>query len=176
MDTNYKERLADIKCLLFDIDGVLTDGTVYLIQGEQVRRMNMKDGYAIQLAVKKGFIVGIISGGRGTGVKERMEMLGVKPEWINLRVPMKMEKLDEIMDAYDLKASEILYMGDDVPDYDVIQTVGVGTCPANACYDILDIADYVSPRDGGKGAVRDVIEQTLRVQGKWSDSENDKVW
>ena len=163
---NYKTKLKSIKAFVFDCDGVLTDGSVTLMpDGEQVRKMSTRDGYALQLAVKKGFIVAIISGGSSAAVKSRMTRLGVHD--VYLACHDKVHALIELMHIYSLNADDILYMGDDMPDYEVMQIVGLPTCPDNAAQEIKNLSDYVSHKGGGEGCVRDVIEQAMKVQGKW---------
>jgi len=163
---NYKTKLKSIQAFIFDCDGVLTDGSVTLMpDGEQVRKMSTRDGYALQLAVKKGFIVAIITGGSSAAVKSRMTRLGVHD--VYLACHDKVKALKELMHIYSLNAEDILYMGDDMPDYEVMQIVGLPTCPDNAAQEIKNLSDYVSHKGGGEGCVRDVIEQAMKVQGKW---------
>lgn len=163
---NYKSKLNNIKALVFDCDGVLTDGTVTLMpNGEQIRKMHTRDGYALQLAVKKGFVVAVITGGRSQSVKDRMTRLGVHD--VYLACHDKVSALKELMHIYSLKKEDILYMGDDMPDYEVMQEVGLPTCPENAAQEIKSLSEYVSYKKGGEGCVRDIIEQTMKVQGKW---------
>lgn len=163
---NYKTKLAHIKALVFDCDGVLTDGTVTLMpNGEQIRKMHTRDGYALQLAVKKGFIVAVITGGSSQSVKDRMNRLGVHD--IYLACHDKVSALKELIHMYSLDKNAVLYMGDDMPDYDVMQEVGLATCPDNAATEIKNLSEYISPKKGGEGCVRDVIEQTMKIQGKW---------
>ena len=174
MSKSYKELMNDIKAFIFDIDGVLTDGTVHISEdGQLLRQMNIKDGYAMKAAVDKGYPVCIISGGSNEGVRVRLQNLGIKD--IYLAAPDKVEKFHEICDAYQLKPEEILYMGDDIPDYEVMKLVGVPTCPNDSAQEIKDISIYISDKKGGEGAVRDVIEQVLKVQDKWLDKEG-FVW
>lgn len=166
---NYKKKLRNISTFVFDVDGVFTDGTVTLFpSGEQVRKMNIKDGYALQFALKKGYKVAIISGGKSEGVKKRFEYLGVEDVYLACR--NKVEALQEIMSKHQLKSDEILYMGDDLPDYEVMKIVGLPCCPENAAPEIRAIAEYVSPINGGEGCVRDIIEQCLRVQEQWDQT------
>ena len=168
---NVLAAFAKITTLVFDVDGVLTDGTVQVLDtGEQVRTFNIKDGWAINRAVKEGLNVIIISAGNNEGVRKRLEYLGVKE--INLAVPNKLELLDQYKKDLSLSDEQILYMGDDMPDYQVMQRVGLPTCPRDAANDILNLAKYISPKDGGKGAVRDVIEKILKIQDKWPKYEN----
>ena len=163
---NFKQKLSAVKAFVFDMDGVLTDGSLTIIPDmEYVRVMNIKDGYALQLAVKTGYNVAVISGGQSEAVKQRLHKLGVLDVYMG--VSNKEEILADYCNKNGLEPSELMYMGDDMPDYLVMQKVGVPVCPADACQDILDISDYVSPRKGGKGCARDVIEQVLRLQGNW---------
>ena len=175
MANSYKEVMNDIKAFIFDIDGVLTDGTVHIAEdGQLLRQMNIKDGYAMKVAIDKGYPVCIISGGSNEGVRIRLQNLGIKD--IYIATPDKVEKFHEICDAYQLKPEEILYMGDDIPDYLVMQKVGLPTCPQDAVQEIKGISKYISHANGGKGAVRDVIEQVLKVQGKWMDDFDAKFF
>ncbi len=168
--SNYKEKLQGIKCFIFDYDGVLTDGTVYpSADGEMMRAANVKDGYALQLAIKKGYKVAIISGGKSKTMEKRMEALKITDVFLGVR--NKKEVYDDFLKKYDLQNEDVLYMGDDIPDYQLLQTVGVATCPSDAAEEIIEIVDYVSHKPGGKGAVRDILRQTLKVQGKWFDAE-----
>ena len=175
MAKSYKEVMNDIKAFIFDIDGVLTDGTVHISEdGQLLRQMNIKDGYAMKAAIDKGYPVCIISGGSNEGVRVRLQNLGIKD--IYLAAPDKVEKFYEICDAYKLKPEEILYMGDDIPDYLVMQKVGLPTCPQDAVQEIKGVSKYISHANGGKGAVRDVIEQVMKVQGKWMDDFDAKFF
>ena len=163
---NYKTKLKDITTFVFDVDGVLTDSSVILSSsGEMVRTMNTRDGLAMTTAVKQGYNVCIITGGNSPMVKKRLNYLGVND--VYMEAGTKTECLDDYCKRKGIERSEILYMGDDVPDYHVMQEVGVSTCPKDAATEILSIADYVSDKVGGKGAVRDVIEQTMRLKGDW---------
>lgn len=163
---NFKTKLTRTKAFIFDIDGVLTDGSVILMpDGGQMRTMNIKDGYAMQLAVKKGYRIAIISGGKNEMTRNRLNGLGIYD--LYLGVDNKVDAFDEFILTYNIQPDEVLYMGDDVPDYDVMKRVGVPTCPSDAAQEIKDISIYVSDRVGGKGCVRDVIEQVMRVQGNW---------
>lgn len=164
-----------ITTFVFDVDGVLTDGSIIITtDGQQLRNMNIKDGYALQLAVKKGYTVAIISGGNNEGVRMRLNGLGIHN--IYLGASDKVDALKDLMYSYGLKSEEILYMGDDVPDFEVMGICGMASCPADAAEDIKRICHYVSPINGGKGCVRDVIEQTMRVQNKWMNGREDQKW
>lgn len=169
MEKNYKEYLKDITTFIFDVDGVLTDGNIQVsTDGELLRTMNIKDGYALKTAQKEGFHVCIISGGKNEGVRKRLRDLGITN--IYLGIQDKVEQLVEFMDIYDVKAENILYMGDDVPDLYPMKLVGLPCCPQDAVPEIKHISRYVSHKKGGKGCVRDVIEQVLKVQGKWMNN------
>ncbi|MGB3946540.1 MAG: HAD-IIIA family hydrolase [Bacteroidia bacterium] len=163
---NFKTKLTRIKAFIFDIDGVLTDGSVILMpDGGQMRVMNIKDGYAIQHAVNKGYKVAVISGGKNEMTRKRLNGLGVYD--VYLGIANKLDAFDEFILTYNISPDEILYMGDDVPDYEVMKRVAAPTCPSDAATEIKEISLYVSQIPGGKGCVRDVIEQVMRVQQKW---------
>ncbi|MCP4522057.1 MAG: HAD hydrolase family protein [Cytophagales bacterium] len=166
MDNIYSQ-FKKITTIMLDVDGVLTDGSVLVLEnGEHLRTFNIKDGWAINKAVKtEGLRVIIISAGNGVGMRKRLEKLGI--EEINLGVPKKIDTFNEYVEKYQLSMDEIIYMGDDIPDRDILKVVGLSTCPADACDDIKQICDYVSPKGGGKGAVRDIIEKILKLQGKF---------
>ncbi|MBO5921642.1 MAG: HAD-IIIA family hydrolase [Bacteroidaceae bacterium] len=166
--------LKKIKALVFDVDGVLSRETIPVaLTGEPMRTANIKDGYAIQLAAKCGLHVAIITGARNEAVKVRYKGLGVNDIYIGASV--KKECLEELMLMYELSAEEILYMGDDIPDYEVMQICGLPVCPCDAAVEIKQLSKYISPVRGGEGCVRDVIEQVLRAQGKWME-EGAFVW
>lgn len=166
--------LKKIKALVFDVDGVLSRETIPVaLTGEPMRTANIKDGYAIQLAAKCGLHVAIITGARNEAVKVRYKGLGVNDIYIGASV--KKECLEELMVMYELSAEEILYMGDDIPDYEVMQICGLPVCPCDAAVEIKQLSKYISPVRGGEGCVRDVIEQVLRAQGKWME-EGAFVW
>jgi 3-deoxy-D-manno-octulosonate 8-phosphate phosphatase (KDO 8-P phosphatase) len=164
---NYKHLLPKIRTFIFDVDGVLTDGKILInSDGELLRSFDTKDGYAMKCALVKGFKIAIITGGRNEAVRERFKELGVID--IYLGAHHKLDAYQDLMDNYDLNPEEILYIGDDIPDIPVMEKVGLGCCPADAASDVKAIADYVSHKKGGEGCVRELIEQVLRVQGKWS--------
>lgn len=165
-DKSYKELLPEISTFIFDVDGVLTDGSVTITtSGELLRKMNIKDGYALKTAVDAGVNVCIISGGSNEGVRKRLQGLGITD--IYLGAHDKIEQLSEYFDIYDIDPRQVMYMGDDLPDYYVMQEVGLPCCPQNAAPEIKSISKYISHKNGGDGCVRDIIEQTLKVQGKW---------
>lgn len=167
----FKDELKNIRAFVFDVDGVLSHQAQNLTpEGELVRTSCTKDGYAIMYSIRKGYIVAVISGGGAPGVRERLEKLSVKPEDIYLKIPNKLEALDEIMQRYNLQAKEIMYMGDDIPDYNVMTKVGLPVCPLDACEEIKSIARYISDIKGGEGCVRDVMAQVLKARGDWMDT------
>ena len=158
--------LKKIRAIVFDVDGVLSAETITLsATGEPLRTVNIKDGYAIQLAVKRGLHIAIITGGSTEAVRKRYEGLGVQDGMMGCGV--KTVAYDAFKAKYGLADEEVLYMGDDIPDYEVMQRVGCPCCPADACAEIRDISLYVSHRNGGCGCGRDVVEQVLMAQGKW---------
>ena len=167
MEKSYKELMPQISTFIFDVDGVLTDGTVTVFEnGELVRQMNIKDGYALKTAIDAGFNVCIISGGSNEGIRTRLSKLGLTD--IYLGAHNKIEQYEEILTKYNLDAKNVLYMGDDIPDYPVMKLVGLPCCPKDAAQEIQNVSKYVSQKNGGKGCARDVIEQVLKVQGKWN--------
>ena len=166
-EKSYKEYLNTITIFIFDVDGVLTDGTVTVTtSGEMLRKMNIKDGYAIKTAVDNGYHICIISGGSNEGVKLRLQGLGVKD--IYLGVHDKVKTSNKFFNTHNLNSDNALYMGDDIPDLYVMQMVGLPCCPQDAAPEIKAVSNYISHKNGGKGAVRDVIEQVMKVQGKWN--------
>jgi 3-deoxy-D-manno-octulosonate 8-phosphate phosphatase (KDO 8-P phosphatase) len=163
---NVLELFAAIKVFVFDIDGVLTDGMLHVQEnGELLRRMNIKDGYALQLAIRKGYSVWVISGGKTTAVKKRLEGLGVMDVYIDVKdkVSLLQQKINDAM----LSREELLYMGDDMPDKEAMLLCGLKAAPFDAVTDIINIVDYVSPFAGGAGCARDVIEKVLKINGHW---------
>ena len=170
MELNFKEELKNIKAFVFDVDGVFSSASVLLHpSGEMLRTSNIKDGYAIFHAVKTGYPVAIITGGDSKLVKARFEKLGVKHIYIKSKD--KMIDFKAFLKLAQLEAKDILYMGDDIPDYPVMKVVGVPTCPDDAAVEIKSISKYISHRKGGEGCVRDVVEQVLRAQGNWMNAE-----
>lgn len=166
MEKSYKEYLQHITTFIFDVDGVLTDGTVTITtSGEMLRKMNIKDGYALKTAIDNGFNVCVISGSSNEGVRIRLRGLGVTD--IYLGAHNKIEQLEEYLDINNIKAENVLYMGDDIPDVPVMKLVGLPCCPQDAVQEIKAISKYISHKNGGKGAVRDVIEQVLKIHNKW---------
>lgn len=165
-DTNILSLFKAIRVFVFDVDGVLTDGTLLATEeGHLLRKMNIRDGFALQLAIKKGYKVWIISGGKSEAVRARLNRLGVMD--VHIGVETKKELLQEIVLAADVSWEEVLYMGDDIPDYAAMRLCGLPTCPADACDEIRAVAKYISPKTGGSGCVRDVIEKVLKLNGDW---------
>lgn len=162
---SYKEKLNSITTFIFDVDGVFTDGGVFLYNDDVIRTFNSKDGYVIQYAAKLGYNLFAITGGHSKDVEQRLLGLGMKE--VHMRSTRKIDVYENLKMRHQLIDEEILYMGDDIPDYKVLEQAGVSTCPQDAVVDIKQIVDYQSAFDGGKGCVRDVVEQTLRVQNKW---------
>ena len=162
---NYKEGLNKITTFIFDVDGVITNGDIILYNDEVIRTLNSRDGYALQYANKMGYKTFIITGGDSVEVKKRLLNVGVTE--VILKSRNKVKDYLILQEKYDFKNEEVLYMGDDIPDYQVMKLVGVSSCPQDAAVEIKQLADYQSPFNGGRHCVRDVIEQTLRNQGKW---------
>lgn len=166
MATSYKQLMNNITTFIFDVDGVLTDGTIMVTTGgEMYRNMSIKDGYALKAAVVAGYNVCIISGGSNEGVRKRLQGLGITD--IYLGTHQKMLQYEEYCSKKNITSEQVLYMGDDIPDIPVMQQVALATCPQDAAPEVKDISEYISPISGGKGCGRDVIEQVMRVQGKW---------
>ncbi|MDR2813200.1 MAG: HAD hydrolase family protein, partial [Prevotellaceae bacterium] len=163
---NYKTKLHTIKAFVFDVDGVFTDGMVLASGGDFLRMHNAKDGYAIRYAATHGYPVGIITGGASESIRERFNMLGVTDVYL--------ASFDKIKDFADfcrkrqLQPHEVLCMGDDIPDIEILTKSGLATCPADAVPEVKAICEYISDKSGGRACVRDVIEQTLKLQGKWN--------
>lgn len=167
--------LRKIKAIIFDVDGVLSAETITLHpNGEPMRTVNIKDGYAIQLAMKQGLRIVILTGGKTQSIRTRYENLGVEDIFMGCAVKIKV--YDEFIANYGYTDEEVMYMGDDIPDYEIMKRVGCPVCPKDACSDIKDLSLYVSHLDGGYGCGRDVIEQVLRAQGKWLESEKAFGW
>lgn len=160
------EKFKPITTFVFDVDGVLTDGSIQVYDtGEQVRRMSIKDGYSLQLAIKKGYRVLVISGGSSEGVRSRLQQLGIKDVFMG--VENKKEKLMQYAQEHGLQEKEILFMGDDVPDHAAMKHAGLACAPSDAVAEIRHIAGYISAFSGGQGCVRDVIEKVLKLNGRW---------
>lgn len=169
-EKSFKEDLHKITTFIFDVDGVLTDGKLYITtDGELERSMSVKDGYAMKTAIDAGYNICIISGGKNEGVRKRLANLGVKD--IYLGIGQKTEILDGYIKKYDLEPEQIVYMGDDIPDWPVMKLAGMPCCPQDAVPEIKAISRYISHKNGGEGAVRDIIEQVMKIHGKWGIKE-----
>jgi 3-deoxy-D-manno-octulosonate 8-phosphate phosphatase (KDO 8-P phosphatase) len=163
---NLLQSFKPITTFIFDLDGVLTDGNILVFEnGEQVRRMSVKDGYAVRLAVKKNYRVAVFSGANGLGAKNRLLKLGV-PD-VFLEVSDKKKQIEEYLELHHLQWDEVLYMGDDIPDYAVLKMAGLPCAPSDAVPEVLQAAKYISTFPGGMGCVRDVIEKVLRLHNNW---------
>ncbi len=168
--TNFKEDLVRVKAFVFDIDGVLSLQTINLNSfGVPNRTVNLRDGYAIQLAVKKGYFIAVITGSNSKEYLKRLKQLGVKDVYLNSR--SKLEHFNDFLKKHNLEKSDVLFMGDDIPDYSVMKVAGIPVCPSDADSEIKQVAYYISDKKGGEGCVRDVIEQVLRLHNKWMDTE-----
>jgi len=164
--SNINYNLNKIKAFLFDVDGVLSSSVIPLhLSGEPMRTANIKDGYAMQLAVKQGYILGIITGGNTQAVKLRFENLGLKH--IYMKSSIKMPDYIDFIKKTNLQPEEVVFVGDDIPDYGIMQQVGLPVCPADAAPEIKAISKYISTKNGGEGVARDIIEQVMKAQGKW---------
>lgn len=168
---NVLEHFKKITTFVFDVDGVLTDGTVLVLDnGLQARRMHIKDGFALQMALKNGYRVKVISGGHSPQVHDRLDKLGVKD--VTMSVLNKGSFLDKFIQENKLKKEEVLYMGDDLPDISAMQVAGLPCCPADAVNEVKDAAEYISPLNGGFACVRDVIEKVLKLNGHWQYNDD----
>ncbi|MBO5672112.1 MAG: HAD-IIIA family hydrolase [Alistipes sp.] len=164
---NFKEDIARVKAFVFDVDGVMTDGGIIPTpDGDFIRRYYAKDGYAMAYAIREGYKICVISGGRGEMLRRRLEMLGVERMYLNCMD--KITAIKEFMSDNGLAAEEVIYMGDDIPDLECMRLVGIPVCPADAWMEVIEASRYVSEYNGGYGAVRDIVEQVLRVQGRWA--------
>ena len=164
---NFKEIIADVEAFIFDVDGVMTDGKIIPIaDGDFIRCYYAKDGYALAYAAKHGWNICVISGGFGKNLESRMNRLGIKHSYLGCMD--KIAALEDFVAKTGVNLDNAIYMGDDIPDLECMKRVGVPVAPADACSEVLDAAMYISEYNGGAGAVRDIIEQVLRVQGKWA--------
>ena len=168
---NILQHFTTIKAFVFDVDGVLTTGDLIILpNGIMARTMNVKDGYALQLAVKKGYKVAIISGGKSVEVVERLNSLGIIDVFMG--VTNKLEILNQFIIKHQLQKNEVLFMGDDMPDFEVMKSVGLPCCPADAVDEIKEVSQYISPISGGKGCARDVIEKTMKIATNWQHTDS----
>ncbi len=165
---NYKTRLKDITTIVLDVDGVLTNGDVFLdSSGQMLRTMNTRDGFAMKTAIDKGYKICVITGGNSPQVKKRLNYLGIYD--VFLEVKDKMAVLKKYLKKNKITFEQILYVGDDIPDYEPIKHASIGVAPNDACEEILAIADYVSHKNGGRGCVREILEQVMKIRGDWFD-------
>ena len=165
----FLSKLKNIKAFVLDIDGVLTDATIHITEsGEQLRRFNVRDGYAMQLAVKKGYLFCVISGGKSQSVINRLQGLGIQD--VHLGITKKTDVYNLFINQHQLKPENVIYMGDDIPDIPVMKLAGLSACPSDAVDEVKEFSDYISPKKGGEGCVRDVIEKVLKIQDNWFDS------
>jgi 3-deoxy-D-manno-octulosonate 8-phosphate phosphatase (KDO 8-P phosphatase) len=163
---NIYPVFKNIKAIAMDVDGVLTDGTLLCTDsGEWIRRMNIKDGYAIAHAVKNGLHIAVISGSIGEGVKKRMQRLGV--EVVYQDVKDKTIALNEWLASVNIQPEEAIFIGDDIPDIGAMKSVALSCCPNDAVQEVLEVSRYISSRNGGDGCVRDIIEKVMKLQGTW---------
>lgn len=169
---NLLEQFQNIKAFVFDLDGVLTDGSLLILPGQEfVRTMDIKDGYALQYAVKKGYHVVVISGSSSKACAERLEYLGIRN--VYMKVKDKEEVLAQYLLSHNLLWEQVLFMGDDIPDLEVMKQVGLPCCPNDAVNDIKTVSKFISTKSGGKGCVREVIEKVLRLNNDWVLSSTD---
>ena len=167
--------LKKIRAIVFDVDGVLSRETICLHpSGEPMRTVNIKDGYAMQLAVKKGLIIAVITGGTTEAVRVRYQGLGLKE--VILGAAVKVEHYDALCKKYNLSDDEVIFMGDDIPDYEVMSRCGLPCCPADAAQEIKAISKYISHHNGGEGCARDVIEQVMKAQNLWMSDQQAFGW
>lgn len=169
--------LKKIRLIAFDVDGVLSASQISMaVDGTPLRTVNIKDGYAIQLAQKMGLRIAIITGGRTENIRRRYLSLGLNAEDIHIGAAVKIEVYERYVSANGFDDAEVMYVGDDIPDYEVMRRVGCPCCPKDACPDVKDISVYISPYNGGYGCARDVIEQVLRAKGLWLNNEKAFGW
>lgn len=166
---NFKEDIARIEAMIFDVDGVMTDGRIIpTAEGDFIRCYNCKDGYALAYAIRHGYRVCVITGGYGKILERRLRMLGMQDFYIDCMD--KISTLREYMKKYNLNPENVLYMGDDIPDLECMREVGMPVCPADSAPEVIECSRYVSEFEGGRGAVRDIVEQVLRARGDWAKS------
>ncbi len=166
--SNYKTKLKDIKGFAFDVDGVFTDGSVLVMpDGDMLRIHNAKDGFSLRWAILSGYHVGIITGAYSESVRKRFEGIGVEPGNIYLKSRDKLPDFHDFCNKSGIKPSEVAFVGDDIPDIPLLKECGLAVCPSDAVQEVKDVCDYVSLYPGGRGCVRDLVEQVLKIQGQW---------
>jgi len=166
---NFKEDIARVEAMIFDVDGVMTDGRIIpTAEGDFIRCYNCKDGYALAYAIRHGYRVCVITGGYGKILERRLRMLGMQDFYIDCMD--KISTLREYMKKYNLNPENVLYMGDDIPDLECMREAGMPVCPADSAAEVIECSRYVSEFEGGRGAVRDIVEQVLRARGDWAKS------
>lgn len=171
---SYKERLHPVTTFIFDIDGVLTNGEIGFVQGSVLRMLHSRDGYAMQYASRKGYRLLVISGAHCPDIKARLERIGVAE--VRLGSYNKLAVYKELKEIHGFSDEQVMYMGDDIPDIPLLRVVGISACPQDAVQEVKAISHYQSRHEGGKGCVRDMIEQVMRVQGKWLDGDDAYFW
>ncbi|MCF8452764.1 MAG: HAD-IIIA family hydrolase [Pedobacter sp.] len=166
----FLEKLKHIKAFILDVDGVMTNGMLLVTEsGEFLRQFNIKDGYALQLAVKRGFKIAVVSGARSKGVEHRLRGLGITDIFLGL--DSKTAAFNEFMEKNGLLPEQVLFMGDDIPDLELMKMAGLAVCPADAVEEIKAAAHYISPKNGGDSCVRDIIEKVLKIQNLWISAD-----
>lgn len=167
----FLEKLKHIKAFVLDVDGVMTNGLLLVTEsGEFLRQFNIKDGYALQLAVKQGFKIAVVSGARSKGVEHRLRGLGITDIYLGL--DSKTAPYNEFLEQNGLLPEQVLFMGDDIPDLELMKMAGLAVCPADAVEEIKAVAHYISPKNGGESCVRDIVEKVLKIQNLWANSDN----
>lgn len=168
---NFKEDIVKTEAFIFDVDGVLTDGGIIpTLDGDFIRKYNAKDGYAIAYAIRMGYKVCIITGGRGENLRHRLEMLHIEDMYLDCS--NKIAALEEYCAKNGIDPENVIYMGDDIPDLECMREVGIPVCPADAAAEVIEASRYVSEFKGGEGAVRDIVEQVLRARGDWAKNSD----
>ncbi len=163
---NLLEKFRDIHTFIFDVDGVFTNSDILILEdGNLLRKMSVRDGYAVKRAIKAGYRICVITGGTSSGVISRLQGLGITDIYVG--ISDKLDTFEEFVTTYDIDTDGILYMGDDIPDYEAMRRVGLPCCPQDSANEIIEICQYISPKNGGDGCVRDVIEKVLKLHGKW---------
>lgn len=168
---NFKEDIAKVEAFVFDVDGVMTDGSIVPTpDGDFIRAYNAKDGYAVAFAIRKGYKICVISGGYGKTLEYRLKMLGVTRMYLDCMD--KISAMNEFFEQEGINAKNVIYMGDDIPDLECMMAVGIPVCPADAISEVIEASRYVSEFNGGRGAVRDIVEQVLRSKDDWAKNSN----